>query len=75
LLTPIHGGTCGDLKKAQWELGPLLEQAKKRQGCRNSRDEESVQLGSETLRIQVGGKPPLVERLRSAAAGRVNDYG
>jgi hypothetical protein len=43
--------------------------------CRRSHNEEGIQLGSETVRVQFGGKPPLAKGLSSPAARRVDGYG
>jgi hypothetical protein len=52
---PNAGRFCGNPKQIERELGPLLGQAKL-QKCRRSHDEEGIQLGSETLRVQLAGK-------------------
>jgi hypothetical protein len=62
---PNPGRICGSVKQTEREFVPLLGQARKVQECRCSRDEEGIQFGSETLRIRVGGKPPLAQRFRS----------
>jgi hypothetical protein len=52
---PTPGRFCGNPKQTERELVPLLGQAKL-QKCRRSHDEEGIQLGSETLRVQLAGK-------------------
>jgi hypothetical protein len=52
---PNPGRFCGNPKQTERELVPLPGQAKL-QKFRRSHDEEGIQLGSETLRVQLAGK-------------------
>jgi hypothetical protein len=52
---PNPGRFCGNPKQTERELVPLSGQAKL-QKCRRSHDEQGIQLGSETLRVQLAGK-------------------